>query len=581
MSKRAVHILVAVCCIAAMLSGCSTIMTTETSGKEKADRIKLSASLKPRQPETIEDVPVTQNEDTKEEAEHKFPEEVQVIEAKTERPEELPEPEKTTETTAQTDREKENEAQRTEALKDNTRTEESERENPPKKEPGVIESVKPESGTDVEAENRRPVSSPFDRPPIDTITYIPSRKEEKVETHQVESVVDEDDPSTYQIIQREQETETIEEQPVEYINPSGDVRYRYLDGIWYEYRYSSGDVTLDEKDEDLALFLLNIDGSYDEFEIEDIDCMELQGEDGTPQYSYHVRYRKTSVLEKAPEDTQMLTVVGVERTKITQVEMVEEKVPVLIEETRPTGEWLYYGWQTIDDERCYYDTDAKRVTGAQVIRGVRYGFNEDGVLTNQAGVIVSSEDGEIDWEAVREAGITSAYLRCAYRGLRSGTLILDTKLEENLAGAKEAGIRVGLYLYSQAVTPQEAIEEADLILLLSKQHQVEEPLVLSLAPSTADSSGRADRLSKEERTALAEVFCKTVQRGGCTPMIQIEKDWMENSLNQAALLSYPLWLIQYGTEDMDAVSAQIWQYTTKGAIDGIAGPAGLFIICGG
>lgn len=577
MSKRAVHILVVVCCIVTMLSGCSTIMTTETSGKAKADRTKLSASLKPRQPERIENVPVTQNEDIKEEAEPKFPEEIQALEAKTEEPEELPEPEKITKTT---EKDKENEAQRTEAFEDNIKTEESEKENPPNKDPGLMESIKTESEIDVTADNRRQVSSPLDRPPIDTVTYIPSKKEEKVEARQVESVVDEDDPSTYQIIQREQEIETIEEQPVEYINPSGDVRYRYLDGIWYEYKYSSGGVTLDEKDEDLALFLLNIDGSYDEFEIEDIDCMEIQGEDGTQQYSYHVRYKKTSVLEKAPEDTQMLTVVGVEKTKTIQVEIVEEKVPILVEETYPTGEWLYYGWQTVDDKRCYYDTDAKRVTGAQVIRGVRYGFNEDGVLTNEAGVVVSSEDGEIDWEAVREAGITSAYLRCAYRGLKSGTLILDTKLKENLAGAKEAGIRVGLYLYSQAITPQEAIEEANLILLLSRQHQVSQPLVLSLAPSTADSSGRADLLSKEERTALVEAFCKTVQKGGCTPMIQIEKDWMENSLNQAALLSYPLWLIQYGIEDMDAVSAQIWQYTTKGAIDGIEGPAGLFIICG-
>lgn len=580
MSKRAVHILVIVCCIAMMLSGCSTIIATETLGKAKADRIKLSASLKPRRPEIIEDVPVTQKEDIKEEAKPKFPEEVQVLEAKTEEPEELLEPEKITEITETTEKDKENEAQRTETFKDNIKTEESEKENPPNKEPGLMESIKIESEIDVTAENRRQVSSPLDRPPIDTVAYIPSKKEEKVEARQVESVVDEDDPSTYQIIQREQEIETIEEQPVEYINPSGDVRYRYLDGIWYEYKYSSGDVTLDEKDEDLALFLLNIDGSYDEFEIEDIDYMEMQGEDGTQQYSYHVRYKKTSVLEKAPKDTQMLTVVGVEKTKTIQMEIVEEKVPVLVEETYPTGEWLYYGWQSVDDKLCYYNMDAKRVTGAQVIRGVRYGFNEDGVLTNEAGVVVSSEDGEIDWEAVREAGITSAYLRCAYRGLKSGTLILDTKLKENLAGAKEAGISVGLYLYSQAITPQEAIEEANLILHLSRQYQVRQPLVLSLAPSTADSSGRADRLSKEERTALVEAFCKTVQRGGCTPMIQIEKDWMENSLNQAALLSYPLWLIQYGIEDMDAVSAQIWQYTTKGAIDGIEGPTGLFIICG-
>ena len=63
-------------------------------------------------------------------------------------------------------------------------------------------------------------------------------------------------------------------------------------------------------------------------------------------------------------------------------------------------------------------------------------------------------------------------------------------------------------------------------------------------------------------------------------MIQAEKGWMENSLNRTALSSYPLWLIQYNTKDMDAVPAQIWQYTTKGTIDGIEGFTGLFIICG-
>ncbi len=561
MRKRAVHILVIVC-MAMVLCGCSVITITKALEKEKADRILLSAFLKPQHPKTIEDVPATRIEEKKEEA--------QIIETKAEENKELEDPTKTTE--------KEQSAEEKKDKTDSTRI--LEEEQPIDKEPEPMLSVKTESGIDMLIENRRQIPSPFDRPLTDTVAYIPSSREEKVEKRQIESVIDENDPTTYQIVQREQETETITAHPIQYITPSGDVRYMFLDGIWYEYKYSSGDVTLDEKDEELALLLLNMDGSYKDFEIEYIECTEFQGEDNITQYSYHVRYKKTSVLEKAPEDTEMLTVVGMEETRSTQVELVEEKVPVLMEETYQTGEFLYYGWQTLDGKVCYFDKNARKVTGSQVIQGVRYKFNEDGTLISRAGVQVSSENGEIDWKAVRAAGITSAYLRCAYRGLRSGTLLLDARLKENLAAAEDAGISTGLYLYSQATTVEEAIEEAHVILLLAKQYQIKEPLVLSLAFATEHRSGRADHLDREERTTLVHAFCKTVQNAGYTLMIQAEKGWMENSLNRTALSSYPLWLIQYNTKDMDAVPAQIWQYTTKGTIDGIEGFTGLFIICG-
>ena len=582
MGERMVRLLIMIC-IAVGLSGCAK--TTQVPEKERIETQDASASLEAAQPEhETEDVPVIQKEEPKDKTSDELAAKEE-MESLKEEPKETgaspasEEPENTQEwqETQEADAEEEPDKKQEDLPLPDTQ---EEKELIPYQVLDVMPLVKKESDIDPSMEDKKN-DLPEDIAPADTVEYVPSGKEEEVGTKQVESVVDEEDPSTYQIVQKEEEVEVEVPLVTEYVNPSGDVRYALVDGIWYEYKYSSGDISLDEKDEELALLLLNMDGSYDEFTLESIECSEHVEEDGRIQYNYHVRYQKLIALEGELQNTELLIPCKTSMTRSVQTRIVEERVPVWIEETYKTGEILYYGWQDLDGVVCYYDKDGNRVTGSQVIRGIRYEFNEEGVLISRMGIEVSSEHGEIDWEAVRAAGVDMVYIRGGYRGCVQGDLILDARMEEYIRGAKEAGLTTGLYLYSQAVSPKEAVEEASLLVMLAREYGVTEPLALSLSCATSEGTGRADDLSTEERTNCVDAFCQTVESAGYLPMIHTEKDWMEQYLHMETLSKYPLWLTKYDTEVTYARPCQIWQYTTKGTIDGVDSPVGLYMIYGG
>lgn len=443
----------------------------------------------------------------------------------------------------------------------------------------VMGMVKMENEISREKEEPQELLSEVDISPSDTVKYIVSGQEEIMDTRQVESVVNENDPETYQIITTEQPEPVTEEIPEEYVDASGRIKYALLDGIWYEYKYSAGDLTLDEEDEELALLLLNLDGFYDGYEVAEIECEALP-EDAGAEFSYHVLYVKKTAMEEAPADVENLTV-SKSRSEITTRKIpVEEKVPVLSEEEYGTGEYTYYGWQELDGNTYYFDENGDRVTGAQVIQGIRHVFDEEGIRISRAGITVSGRNGAIDWTAVRESGIDYAMIRCGYRGYTDGTLILDSRCEENITGARNAGIETGIFFFSQAVTEKEAVEEASLITALAEKYQIHTPLVIESSGASLDYSGRADGLSAHDRTACLDAFCRTVKNAGYTPMIRAEKGWIENSLEWDMLSTYPFWLVQFNSDVTYSGPYEIWQYTGRGLMNGISGNIGLNISYG-
>lgn len=443
----------------------------------------------------------------------------------------------------------------------------------------VMGLVKMENEISREKEEPQELLLEVDVSPSDTVKYIVSGQEEIMDIRQVESVVDEKDPETYQIITTEQQIYGMEEIPEEYVNVSGRVKYALLDGIWYEYKYSTGDLTLDEEDEELALFLLNLDGFYDDYEVVEVECEDLP-EDAGAEFSYHVLYVKKTPMEEAPADVENLTVSKSRQESTIQDITVEEKVPVLLEEEYGTGEYMYYGWQELDGNTYYFNENGDKVTGSQVIQGIRHVFDAEGIRTSRAGITVSSRNGAVDWTAVRESGIDYAMIRCGYRGYTDGALILDSRCEENITGARSAGIEVGIFLFSQAVTEKEAVEEASLITALAEQYQIYTPLVIESSCAALDYSGRADGLSAHDRTVCVDAFCRTVENAGHTPMIRAEKGWIENSLEGDMLSTYPFWLIQFNSEVTYSGSYEIWQYTGRGVMNGISGNIGLNISYG-
>ena len=236
----------------------------------------------------------------------------------------------------------------------------------------------------------------------------------------------------------------------------------------------------------------------------------------------------------------------------------------------------YTGWQDIDGATYYYDPSTHQpVTGQQVIQGNVYTFAADGALNRTArGIDVSKFQGSIDWNAVKADGITFAIIRCGYRGYGSGALVEDSTYRQNIQGAINAGLRVGVYFYSQAINEAEAVEEASMVLSLVSGYSL--PLGVYYDTESV-GGGRANALSAAERTACAVAFCETIRSAGYSAGVYSYASWFYNALNFANISKYNIWIAQYRDTLSFSYKHNIWQYTGSGSVKGISKPVDMNI----
>lgn len=239
--------------------------------------------------------------------------------------------------------------------------------------------------------------------------------------------------------------------------------------------------------------------------------------------------------------------------------------------TSEASAYKYTGWQTIDGSVYFFDKDGNYVTGEQVIQGAKYNFGSDGKMSSGSGsmgIDVSKWNGNIDWNAVKNSGVSYVIIRCGYRGSSTGALIEDPKFRSNIKGAKAAGLKVGVYFFSQAVNEVEAVEEASMALSWASGYGLNYPIFLDVEPS----GGRGDGISKEMRTAICKAFCSTVQDSGCSAGIYANKTWLNEKINTGSLTGYKIWLAQYASAPTyTATRYDMWQYSSKGKVSGISG----------
>ncbi len=234
------------------------------------------------------------------------------------------------------------------------------------------------------------------------------------------------------------------------------------------------------------------------------------------------------------------------------------------------GEPKYTGWQSLDGYLYYYKADNTLATGPQVIGGVQYEFHEDGTLKESEqtiGIDVSKWQGDIDWATVASAGVDFAIIRCAYRGSSTGVIVEDPYFKQNIKGATENGIKVGVYFFTQAITEAEAVEEASTAISLVQGYRLHFPIFID----TEGSGGRADNLDKYTRTAIVKAFCETVRNSGYKPGIYASKYWYYDNLDVSQLSTYNIWVAQYNTVCNYNGRYDMWQYTSTGSIPGING----------
>ncbi len=235
------------------------------------------------------------------------------------------------------------------------------------------------------------------------------------------------------------------------------------------------------------------------------------------------------------------------------------------------GEYRYTGWQEIDGATYFFDKNGNKVTGEQVIQGAKYTFNSDGSLntgSGHLGIDVSKWNGNIDWNAVKNSGVSYVIIRCGYRGSTTGALIEDPMFRSNIKGASAAGLKVGVYFFTQAVNEVEAVEEASMVLGLIKGYNISYPVFLDVEPS----NGRGDKIDAGTRTAVCRAFCQTIQNSGYKSGIYANKTWLNSYVDAPSLASYKIWLAQYAAApSYSKTKYDMWQYSSKGKVAGISG----------
>jgi len=200
---------------------------------------------------------------------------------------------------------------------------------------------------------------------------------------------------------------------------------------------------------------------------------------------------------------------------------------------------------------------------------------ENGDVTALQGIDVSSHQGEIDWKAVAGSGIDFAMIRAGYRGYgEEGRLLSDERFHENMKGALEAGLDVGVYFFSQAVNVWEAEEEARLLLEALEGYEVSFPVDFDWE-RIAGGNARTDEVAGKSIALMARAFCGLVEQAGYIPGVYFNQNLGYLSLELDELDGCVFWLAEYDAKPDFYYHADLWQYSSTGTVPGIDTPVDL------
>lgn len=193
------------------------------------------------------------------------------------------------------------------------------------------------------------------------------------------------------------------------------------------------------------------------------------------------------------------------------------------------------------------------------------------------GIDVSKYNGDINWDKAKKDGVDFVIVRVGYRGYgKSGTLCTDPNYKANIEGALAAGIKVGVYYFTEALTTDEAREEAKFCISKIKDYNITLPVAIDYEYPTDGKNpiGRMynAKLTKAEATANVKAFCAAVKKAGYTPLVYANKSDLSSLINGKTIgNTYKVWLANYTTKTTYANSYEYWQYTSSGKVNGITG----------
>ncbi len=189
------------------------------------------------------------------------------------------------------------------------------------------------------------------------------------------------------------------------------------------------------------------------------------------------------------------------------------------------------------------------------------------------GIDVSSWQGDIDWQQVKESGVEFVMIRAGWRGSEQGVLSTDRNAQQNYEGAKAAGLEVGCYFFSQAISPAEAVEEAEFLLQQIEHWELSMPVAYDWEYISADS--RTGNMDPRLLTDCTIAFCERIREAGYAPMIYFNVNQSHKQMYLEELTDYPFWLAMYEAEMNYPYKIHMWQYSNTGSVPGIEGDVDL------
>lgn len=205
-------------------------------------------------------------------------------------------------------------------------------------------------------------------------------------------------------------------------------------------------------------------------------------------------------------------------------------------------------------------------------------YMENGKKISYIGADISKQTGNVNFASLKAAGVDYVMIRLGGRGYSTGQITLDENFKQNIEGAIAEGLDIGVYFYSQAISQDEANEEANFVVqnLEPYRAHIKYPVAFDME-FVANDESRIDGLSREDRTKIATSFLEGVKVAGYVPMVYGDKEWLIKEIDLAKLQDYDVWLAQETDMPDYPYRYAMWQYSTTGVLNGIKGDANLNI----
>jgi GH25 family lysozyme M1 (1,4-beta-N-acetylmuramidase) len=270
--------------------------------------------------------------------------------------------------------------------------------------------------------------------------------------------------------------------------------------------------------------------------------------------------KKSTYAEKAEQDRQ-------EQEEEAQNDPSTDGKHTLVTNTDGTEEWVLLN--------PYLTKNTYDFTKLEDKAGLRR-YMENGKKISYIGADISKHTGEVNFTGLKAAGVDYVMIRLGSRGYSTGQITLDENFQQNIEGAIEAGMDVGVYFYSQAVTQDEAVQEANFVVqnLEPYRANVKYPVAFDMELVSNDKS-RVEGLSRDDKTTVTISFLETIKAAGYIPMLYGDKEWLIKEVDMTKLQNYDVWLSQEEDIPDYPYLYTMWQYSTDGVVNGINGNADL------